>query len=94
MSFISSFEIIKFVVPELCIFSWIPASIAEAAADIPNGAKIFFASRTATFINWPAVLLNSEPKNWVILYIWALENFISVEMLFSNAFLNLVFVLL
>ena len=50
MSFISSFEIIKAVVrgvedegrPEPCFFL-ISASIAEAAAVIPNGAKIFFA---------------------------------------------------
>ena len=41
MSFISSFEIIKVVVPEPCIFFWIPASIAEAAAVIPNRAKTF-----------------------------------------------------
>ena len=42
MSFISSFEIIKVVVPEPCIFFWIPASIAEAAAVIPNGARKHF----------------------------------------------------
>ena len=36
MSFISLFENIKVVVPEPCIFFWIPASIAEAAAVIPN----------------------------------------------------------
>ena len=51
MSFISSFEIIKVVVPEPYIFFWIPASIAEAAAVIPNGAKTFFAKGIATFIN-------------------------------------------
>ena len=32
--------------------SW---SITEAAAVIPNGAKIFFANETATFINGPAI---------------------------------------
>ena len=32
--------------------SW---SIAEAAAVIPNGAKIFFANETDTFINGPAI---------------------------------------
>ena len=51
-------------------FFWIPASIAEAAAVIPNGAKIFFAKGTATFINGPANLLNNDPKNppeWIIL---------------------------
>ena len=40
MSFISSFEIIKVVVLESCFFLN-PASIAEAAAAISNGAKIF-----------------------------------------------------
>ena len=41
MAFISSFEIIKIVVPEPCIFFLIPASIAEAAAVILNGTKTF-----------------------------------------------------
>ena len=63
MSFISSFEIIKVVVPEPCILFSIPASIAEAAAVIPNGAKTFFAKGIATFINGPANLLNNDPKN-------------------------------
>ena len=30
---------------------------------IPNGAKIFLAKGTATFINGPANLLNKDPKN-------------------------------
>ena len=81
MSFLSSFEIIKVVVPEPWIFFWIPASIAEAAAVIPNGPKIFFAKGTATFINGHAILLNNDPRNppdWIILEMWALESFISV----------------
>ena len=56
---------------------WIPASIAEAAAVIPDSAKIFFAKGTATFINEPAHLLNNDPINppdWIILEIWALES--------------------
>ena len=44
-------------------FLKIPPSIAEAAAVIPNRAKIFFAKGTATFINGPANLLNNDPKN-------------------------------
>ena len=40
-----------------------PESIAEAAAVIPNGAKIFFARGTATFIKGPASLLHNDPKN-------------------------------
>ena len=63
MSFISLFKVIKVVVPEPCIFFLIPISIAEAAAVIPNGAKIFFANGTAFFNNGPAHLLNNEPKN-------------------------------
>ena len=39
------------------------ASIAETAAVIPNGAKIFFAKGTAAFINRPANSLNNDPKN-------------------------------
>ena len=49
---------------------WIPASVAEAAAVILNGAKTFFAQGIATFINGHADLLNNDPKNspdWNIL---------------------------
>ena len=48
MSFISSVEIINVVAAKLYIFFWIHTSIAEAAAVIPNGAKIFFTNGTAT----------------------------------------------
>ena len=51
ISFISSFEIIKGVVPEPCIFLWIPASIAEVAAVIPNGAKKIFSKGIATLMD-------------------------------------------
>ena len=44
-------------------FFQIPASVAEAAVVIPNGAKIFFAKGIAIFINRPANLLNNDPKN-------------------------------
>ena len=46
----------------MCFFG-IPASIAEAAAVIPNGTKTFFAKGIATFINGPTNLLNNDPKN-------------------------------
>ena len=59
MSFVSSFEIIKVAVSELCIFFL----IAEETVAIPNGAKIFFAKETATFINGSANLLNNDPRN-------------------------------
>ena len=41
----------------------------------------------------PANLRHNEPPGWITLDIWALDNLISVEILFSNAFLNLVFCL-
>ena len=59
--------------------------------------KYFFAKGTATFINGPANLLNNDPKNppdWIILEIWALESFKSVDIMLLNAFLALFFVLL
>ena len=95
-SFIFSFEIIKVGVPEPCIFFWIPASIAEAASVIHNGAKIFFAKGTATFISGPVNLFNSDPKNppdWIILEIWAFESLKSVGILLLNAFLSFAFCL-
>ena len=61
-------------------FFWIPASIAEAAAVIPNGTKTFFAKRITNFINGTANLLNNDPKNppdWIIWEIYALESFVS-----------------
>ena len=83
------FEIIKVVV-----LFWIPASIAEAAAVVPNRAKTFFAKGIATFINGPANLLKNDPKNppnWITLEIWTLESVKSVEILLLNAFLGSIF---
>ena len=51
---------------------------------------------TATFANGPANLLNNEPKNppdWISLEMWALESFISVDILLLKAFLSFVFCL-
>ena len=66
------------------MFFWILASIAEAAAVIPNVVKTFFVKEIATFINGPANLLKNDPKNppdWIILEIYALESFKSVDIL-------------
>ena len=65
-------------------FFWSPASIAEAAAVIPNGSKTFFAKGIATFINGTANLLTNDSKNpadWIILGVCALESFKSVDVL-------------
>ena len=72
-------------------FFWIPASIAEAAAVIPNGAKTFFAKWIATYINGSANFLYNGPTNppdWNSLEIWTLESFKSVDILLLNAFLS------
>ena len=74
-------------------FFLIPASIAEAAAVIPNGAKTFFAKGIATFINGPTNLLKNDPPDCIILEICALESFKSVDILLLNAFLSFVFCL-
>ena len=100
MPFIFLFRIIKVVDEgwsEPCIFLWILASIAEAAAVIPNEATICFARETATFFNGPANLLSNYPTNspdWIILEISALESFRSVDILLLNTFLSFVFCLI
>ena len=71
-------------------------STADIAAVKPNGANTFLANGNATFINGPANLLNNLPKNppdYIIFFICALLNFISVAELLLRAFLNLVFCL-
>ena len=78
------------------LFFLIPASIAEAAAVISNGAKMFFAKETVTFTNGSANLINKDPYNppeWIILENWALESFMSVNILVLNAFLSFIFCL-
>ena len=50
---------------------------------------MFVAKGTATFINGPSNLLNNDAKNhpdWIVLEIWALESFKSVEILLLNTF--------
>ena len=74
MSFISSFETIKVVVPDLNIFLCIPASAADAAAVNPNGIKtllangliIFFINGNPVFSNAPKSLPRNPP-DYIIL---------------------------
>ena len=63
MSFISSFEIIKAIVPEPSIFFCIPASAVDAAAVDPNGTKTLLANGLITiFINGNPVF-NNGPRS-------------------------------
>ena len=69
MSFISSFEIIKVVVPDPNIFLCIPASAADAAAVYPKGIKTLLANSLITFFingnpffsNGPSYLPRNPP---------------------------------
>ena len=62
ISFISSLEIINVVQPDLNIFLWIPASVADTAAINPNGIKMLLAIGLSTFpITYNPVFSNS-PK--------------------------------
>ena len=64
MSSISSFDIISVVVPELRIFLYIPASVADAAAVYPNGIKTLLANDLITFfINSNPVFSNRTEKS-------------------------------
>ena len=92
ISFISSFEIISVVTPELNIFLWIAASVADAAAVNPNGIKTLLASGLSTFpIKSNPVFSNgskSLPKNssyCLILGNWVFDNFILADETFAKA---------
>ena len=85
---ISSFEIIKVVIPEPSIFFLILPSIADMAADIPNGANTFLANGTATFINGPANFPNRFPKNppdYIIFDNRVFDNLISIDVFLAKA---------
>ena len=63
MSFISSFEIIKVVVPDPNIFLCIPASAADAAAVNPKGIKTLLANGLITFFINGNPGFNNGPSN-------------------------------
>ena len=67
MSFISSFEIIKVVVPEPSLFLFffllcIPASAADAAAVKPNGIKTLLGNGLITFFINGNPVFNNGPR--------------------------------
>ena len=75
-SFISSFEIIKVVLPDPNIFLCIPASASDAAAVNPKGIKTFSANGLITFFLNGNPIFNNGPSNlpkkppdWIILEI-------------------------
>ena len=63
MSLISSFEIIKDVVPEQSIFFCIPEAPADAAAVNPNEIKTLLANDLITFF------INSNPVIVIVIVI-------------------------
>ena len=63
MSFISSIEIIKVVVPEPRIFFFcIPASAADAAVVNPNGIKTLLSNGLITFFINGNPVFNNGPR--------------------------------
>ena len=83
---ISSFHIINVVFPDPNIFSSIPASAADGVAVNPKGTKTLLANGLITcFVNGNPVFSNGpislprNPPDWIILEIWALGSFKSVE---------------
>ena len=82
ISFISSFEIIKVVVPDSNIFLCIPVSAADAAAVNPKGIKTLLTNGlTAFFINGNPAFSNGpsnqsrNPPDWINLETWVVEKF-------------------
>ena len=63
MSFISSFEIIKGVIPEPCFVFEFLHQLLKQLLQFLMEVKYFFAKGTATFTNELANLLNNDPKN-------------------------------
>ena len=63
VSCISSFEIISVVIPDPNIFSWIAASVADAAAVNPNGIKTLLANRLSTFPIKCKPVFSNGPKS-------------------------------
>ena len=66
-------------------------SILLIAADNPSGKPTFVNIEVAGFINFGKNLIKTDPKappDFIILFICALLNFLSADMLFSTLFLN------
>ena len=63
MSFISSFEFIKVVVPDPNIFLCIPGSAADAAAVNPKGIKTLLTNGLITFFINDNPVFRNGPSN-------------------------------
>ena len=89
-SFISLVEIIDVVLPDLNIFLWKVASIADPAASNPNGIKTLLSNGFITFsiIDNPA--FNNSPKSQLKnppnLCNWVFDNFVLAEKLFAKLY--------
>ena len=67
-------------------------SVADMAALNPKGANMFFSNERAGFINFGKNQAKIDPKapsDFIYLFICALLNFISIDILFSTFSLNL-----
>ena len=90
ISFISSFEIINFVVTDPNIFLWIAASVVDVAVN-PNGIRTLLASGLSTFFvkgkpvfsNDP-ITLPKNPPNCSILCSWVFDKYISWGIIYKS----------
>ena len=93
ISSISSFDIIRVLLPDPKIILCISAHETDDAAVNPNVIKTllanslitFFIDRILVFNNWPGNLPRSPP-DYIILGNWAFENFISFDKSFAKVF--------
>ena len=87
ISFKSSLENFTVFEPEPYIFFLIAAYVADIAARRPKGVNTFFHNEIAGLVSFGKNLIKIDPKappDFIILFICALLNFISADMLFST----------
>ena len=63
ISFIPSFEIINFALPDPNIFFWLVASVADSVAFDPNGIKTFLAKSLSKFFIKDKSAVSNGPKS-------------------------------
>ena len=66
ISFISSLEIISVIIPDVKVFFWIAASVADAAAVNPSGIKTF----VLVYNKWCGKLSSSLELGGAPKYVW------------------------
>ena len=63
ISFISSFQICNFVIPDLKTYLWIVRSVPDTASGNPNGIKTLLANGLSTFFIKGKPFFSNGPRN-------------------------------